>query len=214
VDLTVVARIPRLFAAVSLPDSLRRELHAVSSAIGRSLPDSLYRAVPRENLHLTLRFFGAETGAVDRRRIGTLLRERLERSSPGSLTLMASDLSAFGSLRRARVVWAGLRELGVAAGAPGRLSPLQREVEAVARDIGLAPETRPFVPHVTLGRLRSPFRLDAAALAEVRDSASDSVWSAAFAVTECGLFASFLSPAGAVYEPLERFSLEGAREQD
>ena len=202
-------RAPRLFAALPLPESLRRELFAASGAIARLLPSSVFRRVPPENLHLTLRFFGPEGGPVDRGRIAARLRERLETCRPGPLTLKAAEVSAFGSLRRARIVWVGLAEEGVPEAEPGRLLSLQREVEAVARDLGLAPETRPFVPHVTLGRLRVPSRLAAGDLNAARPPVPDSAWSSAFPVREFGLFASFLGPGGAVYERLDRFSLTG-----
>lgn len=201
------ARAARLFAAVPLPGPLRRELFAASGAIARLLPDSVFRRVPPDNLHLTLRFFGPEEGPVDRGRIAARLRERLETCCPGPLSLKAAEVSAFGSLRRARIVWVGLVEDGVPEGEPGRLLPLQREVETVARDLGLAPETRPFVPHVTLGRLRVPSRLAAGDLSAARSPAPNAAWSAPFTVREFGLFASFLGPGGAVYERLERFPL-------
>ena len=136
-----------------------------------------------------------------------MLRERLETCCPGPLTLKAAEVSAFGSLRRARIVWVGLAEAALPESDPGRLLALQREVETVARDLGLAPETRPFVPHVTLGRLRVPSRLAAEDLSTVRPPAPDAAWSSPFTVREIGLFASFLGPAGAVYERLDRFSL-------
>lgn len=198
---------PRLFAALPLPESLRRELSAASGAIARLLPASVFRRVPPENLHLTLRFFGPEGGPVDRGRIAALLRERLEARWSGPLTLKAADVSAFGSLRRARVVWTGLAEQGVPEGEAGRLLPLQREVEAVARDVGLPPEGRPFVPHVTLGRFRVPSRLSARELSAARPRAPDAAWSSAFTVREFGLFGSSLGPGGAVYERLDRFPL-------
>ncbi len=204
------ARAPRLFAAVPLPDPLRRELFAASGAIARLLPASVFRRVPPDNLHLTLRFFGPEGGPVERGRIAARLRERLETCCPGPLSLKAAEVSAFGSLRRARIVWVGLVEDGVPEGEPGRLLPLQREVETLARDLGLAPETRPFVPHVTLGRLRVPARLAAGDLNAARPPVPDAAWSSAFTVREFGLFASFLGPGGAVYERLDRFSLTRA----
>lgn len=202
-----VAAPARLFAALPLPDSLRRELFAASGVIARLLPSSVFRQVPPENLHLTLRFFGPEGGPVDRGRIAALLRERLDANRPGPLTLRASEISAFGSLRRARIVWAGLAEEGVSENAPGGLVSLYRVVEAVARDLGLPPETRPFVPHVTLGRLRVPSRLSAQDLSAARPRPPDAAWSAAFTVKEFGLFASFLGSGGAVYERLDRFPL-------
>ena len=199
---------PRLFAAIPLPERLREELFAASGAIAGSLPPSLFRRVPPENLHMTLRFFGAETGSVDRERIAALLRERLGVCRPGPLTLKASEVSAFASLRRARIVWVGFTEEGIEKGESGRLLSLQQEVEAVARDIGLAPENRPFVPHVTLGRLRSPSGLPVQGLAAAGPGAPGSAWSSAFTVREFVLFASLLTPGGAVYERLSRFALE------
>ena len=199
---------PRLFAAVPLPERLRKELFAASGAIAGLLPAFLFRRVPPGNLHLTLRFFGAETGSLDRERIAALLRERVGACRPGPLTLKASEVSAFASLRRARIVWVGISEEGITKGESGRLLSLQQEVEAVARDIGLAPENRPFVPHVTLGRLRSPSRLPVQGLAAAGPAAPGSAWSSAFTVREFVLFASFLTPGGAIYQPLSRFPLE------
>lgn len=205
----VTTQAPRLFCALPLPEALRRELFAASGVIAGLFATSVFRRVPLENLHLTLRFFGPERDPVDRGGIAALLRERLATRCPGPLTLKASEVSTFGSLRRARTVWVGLIEEEVPEGGPGRLRRVQREVEAVARELGLPPETRPFVPHVTLGRLRSPSPLSARDLSAARPRSPDAAWSSAFTVRECGLFASFLSPGGAVYERLGRFPLAG-----
>lgn len=204
----VAAPPPRLFAALPLPESLRREFFAASERIARLLPPAVFRRVPPENLHLTLRFFGPERGPVDRGRIAALLRERRESGASGSLILKASEVSAFGSIRRARIVWAGLEEVGTGENEPGSLSLLQRQVEMVSREIGLPPETRPFIPHVTLGRLRTPSRLSGQDLAAVRPTAPDAAWSSAFSVREFVLLGSFLFPDGAVYECLDRFPLD------
>lgn len=200
---------PRLFAALPLPKQLRSELFAASGQIARALPGGRFRRVPPENLHLTLRFFGPERGAVERERIAVLLRERLEVRAPSPPVLRANRVSAFGSLRRARVVWVGLSEPETGEGEPGRLARLQRDVEAVSRDIGLDPERRPFVPHVTIGRLRSPTPIPPEALAALPPDSPQSAWSAAFTASECVLFASLLGPGGASYRKLATFSLVG-----
>lgn len=198
---------PRLFAALPLPEPLRNELFAASGQIAREL-DGRFRRVPPQNLHLTLRFFGPEEGRLERERLSTLLRARLAERRPAPPTLRATGVSAFGSVRRARVVWVGLSEESVDDEA-GRLVPLQRMVEGAARDIGLDPETRPFLPHVTIGRLRRPTRLPPEVLESLPPASPASAWSSAFTVTEFCLFASLLTPGGAVYRQLASFSLDG-----
>ena len=205
----ITAQPPRLFAALPLPAPLRREFFAASEALGRLLPASIFRRIPPDNLHLTLRFFGPENDLVERGRIAAMLRDRLEGRGPGPPVLKATGLSAFGSLRRARVVWVAFQQVGISENEPPPLLTLQQQVESVAREIGIAPESRPFVPHVTIGRLRAPARLSAEDLSAVRRSATDAAWGAPFTVREFCLFASRLLPGGAVYECLDRFSLDG-----
>ena len=62
-----------------------------------------------------------------------------------------------------------LRTVGVAFdrdASDALLGRIARQAEAAAREIGCEPETRPFRPHVTFARLRSPWPSDAADEAE------------------------------------------------
>ena len=198
---------PRLFAALPLPESLREQLFFASGEFGRSFAEGVFRRVPPQNLHLTLRFFGPETGGLDRERLATRLRERLDAGRFGPPTLRLSHFSAFSSPRRARVVWAGFSEEGIREGGAGRLGLLQEAVEGVARDLGLHPETRRFTPHATMGRFRSPTGIPQSALAAL-DSAALAA-APPFAVREFALFASTLGPGGARYRRLDSFPLSG-----
>ena len=202
---------PRLFVALPLPKPLRTELFAASGVIARELPAGRFRRVPPDNLHLTLRFFGPERGLVERKRIAALLRDRLEASSAEPPVLRAERVSAFGSLRRARVVWVGLSETGSGGGESARLVHLQRAAEAVAREIGLDPGSGPFVPHVTIGRLRVPARIPARALAALPAASPGTAWSSPFTVRACILLASVLTPGGARYRQLASFPLDGSQ---
>ena len=65
-----------------------------------------------------------------------------------ALHLTIDTLSAFPSADSSRVIWAG--------GEPTTgLLELAQEVEQAAVDLGLPEETRPFIPHITLLKLRN-----------------------------------------------------------
>jgi 2'-5' RNA ligase len=78
--------------------------------------------------------------------------------SEAPLALEAHGLGAFPSVRRPRVLWAG-----IAGGAP-RLVAVAVEVDRALAALGFPPEERPFRAHLTIGRVRSP--RDAGALAK------------------------------------------------
>ena len=188
----------RLFVAVRFPPSVRRRLAAATEEL-RALEG--VRAVPVEQLHLTLRFIGdADRG----------LEEPLARAVAAAAAeiprfdLRLTGAGAFPSLRRARVLWAGVRE------APG-LSALHRVVEAAVLGVGFRPSRRPFRPHVTVGRVRGadpPGGL-ADRIAGVR---LDTI----VPVGRASLMRSKLLPAGARHEevascPLARVEAAGNR---
>ena len=69
---------------------------------------------------------------------------------------------------------------------------------------GLLRETRPFSPHLTLGRIRSPRHLKA--LEAAMEARADVVLGRG-AASELILYESTLGAQGAVHEPLRRFPL-------
>jgi len=139
----------RLFAALALP-AHATDLLSAAVARGREVDPTL-RWVPAEQWHLTLAFFGE----VPETRIDDLtvrLRRAARRTAP--LALRLGRPATFGSLRRARVLYAGLSE---GAEATSRLAASCR---AAGRRVGLtsddlAPDAR-FRPHVTLARAAPP----------------------------------------------------------
>jgi 2'-5' RNA ligase len=126
----------RLFAALDLPDDVAERLLALMKGV----PGAKWR--PRENLHLTLRFFGevAEPVADD---IDAALAEIGQANAPFELQLKAAG--AFGGAEP-HTLWVG-------AGASPALKKLAADCERAARRAGLKPETRKFAPHVTLAYL-------------------------------------------------------------
>ena len=135
----------RLFAAVNLPDAVRRQLAAAQSLLaGEGWP---IRWVRPEGIHVTLAFLGS-TPSTLRPKIERAVAEAAAGSGP--LRLEVIGLGCFPSASRPRVLWAGLR------GDLQALGGLQRDLARRLRRVGVQLEDRAFSPHATLGRARAP----------------------------------------------------------
>jgi RNA 2',3'-cyclic 3'-phosphodiesterase len=126
----------RLFAALDMPDDIAERLLALMKGV----PGAKWR--PRENLHLTLRFFGElpEPVADD---IDAALSEIAEVNAPFELQLKSAG--SFGGADP-HALWVGARENAA-------LTKLAKDCEKAARRAGLKPEPHKFTPHVTLAYL-------------------------------------------------------------
>lgn len=138
--------IGRVFAAVVPPTEVVVALDAAVS--GLALPG---RRVPPPNWHITLRFVGHVDAVTYERWLGAL-----SRIPPFSVEVRLHGLGAFPNPRRATVLWAGVQT--------AELADLAAQVEEAAQSAGIAPEERPFRPHLTLARVRPP--ADARALVD------------------------------------------------
>lgn len=126
----------RLFAAIDLPDPIAERLLALMKGV----PGAKWR--PRENLHLTLRFFGdvAEPVADD---LDSELAVIADGGAPFDLQLKRAG--SFGGADP-HALWIGVAE------SPA-LTKLAAACERAARRVGLAAEARKFTPHVTIAYL-------------------------------------------------------------
>ena len=127
---------PRLFTALEIP----RDAALSLSLLRGGLPGA--RWIDVENYHLTLRFIGDVEGHV-----ADEIANALDRVRRPSFTLTLSGVGAFGS-KKPHSIYAGV------APSPD-LVALQAEIERICQRLGLPAETRKFVPHVTLARLRN-----------------------------------------------------------
>lgn len=134
---------PRLFTALEVP----RDAALSLSLLRGGLPGARWMDV--ENYHITLRFIGDVEGHV-----ADEICNALDRVRRPAFQLRLSGVGAFGS-KKPHSIYAG------AAPSP-ELAALQGEVERICQRIGLPAETRKFVPHVTLARLRNSSPMDVA----------------------------------------------------
>ena len=107
-----------------------------------------------------------------------------------------SEIGAFPSAKRARVLWAGL------ANSQGHFGALVATLDDLLRE-HFVPEKRAFTPHLTVARLNPPANV----LESAPGLAGASVSSRPFAIDRLVLYQSHLSPRGARYEALGKFSL-------
>ena len=181
----------RLFVALDIDDDTRAQLAAVCELIQRRVREA--RVPPRVTwvkaaaAHLTLRFIGnvsAETAAAVTSTLDTL------RVSPAIVEW--GTVGTFGGLRRPRVVWIAPTKGG------DEVVLLAKSVNDILDPLLGAGESRPFRPHVTLGRVREPGRDVewAAALDEVRWRTTRTQ------ITGVTLYESRHSPTGPTYTAL------------
>lgn len=127
---------PRLFTGLEIPLEIGRSL----SFLRGGLPGA--RWIDPENYHLTLRFIG-DVDANVAREIASML-DQIKRTV---FELKLETLSSFGG-RKPRAI--------VATAVPTQpLLELQSEHERLMQRVGLEPEGRKYIPHVTVARLRN-----------------------------------------------------------
>jgi len=126
---------PRLFTGLEIPPDVAQAL----SSLRGGLPGA--RWIDPENYHLTLRFIGDVDDAIAQE--VALMLGRVRRAP---FQLHFEGVISFGG-RKPRAVVAAVTPVQA-------LLDVQAEQERLMQRIGLEPEGRKFMPHVTLARLR------------------------------------------------------------
>lgn len=185
----------RLFVALEVPRGLRDEVFERARRAQAGRPKA--RWVRPEAMHLTLSFLG-ETGEGLLPALDAGLEPAAAALRPFELHL--DGLGAFPPRGKARVLWVGFA-------APAALLELQKAVaKAVEQAAGIAPERRPFHPHLTLARLKDPWgRGSVQRFVDAFGEPPPDV----FRVEEGVLFQSELHPSGARYTALRRYRFAG-----
>lgn len=191
----------RLFVAADLDDGARA---AVSGAVARfrALSERERQGATRgvgwvdeRRLHLTLHFLGE----IDDGRLPSLTEALAPALDAGPPRIGLGGWGVFPPRGPARVIW-----LGVTAGTEALVSA-HAVLAARLRAAGIAPESRPFSPHLTIGRVKSPSGVDWRRLAAGAPPAPVAEWD----LGACTLFQSRLSPAGPAYEALLKIPFAG-----
>lgn len=187
----------RCFIAIELPAEVTAGLADLRAQLER--PSQHYvKWVRPEAIHLTLKFLGSIQ--ADRQ---PDVSRAVERAVEGnrSFHLEVSGLGGFPSLQQPRVLWVGV------AGETKQLEALQKKIDNALADLGFPREERPFVPHLTLARVRQGTSAgERKALGELAMPLRQTK-TYPLAATFVSLMQSQLSPRGAIYTCLSRAEL-------
>jgi 2'-5' RNA ligase len=187
----------RSFIAIEIPTEIQTAILRETTNLRQTLKNSLIRWVSQENIHLTLKFLGDVSPAnLDS------LKDRLiqELHQIPVFDIMVSRMGAFPNPRRPRVLWVGVE-------APKELTIIAQTIESVASHFGFIPETRPFSPHLTIGRVNQ--HASGNDLQQIRTGLEHTEVGYLGSATVRGIhiFRSDLRPSGAVYTQLNTIPL-------
>jgi 2'-5' RNA ligase len=191
----------RLFIAIELSPKVKQGISRLQGNLKQRLPPRVVRWTNPEGIHLTLKFLGDTSP------------DKVQAVTQGMLAaaagfepfeLRVAGFGCFPNPRRARVLWAGVPD------APNALAGVQRAIDLQMARLDYARETRPFSPHLTLGRVNDRISpAERQTLADLLDRTGVGVLGVV-PVQEIVLFQSELRPEGAVYTALARAKLTGA----
>ena len=180
----------RLFTGIDLTPEVVAQLEGLLEQLK---PAAQIRWSPPRNLHITTKFIGEWPEG----RLEELKMALANVLPPGAIPISISKLGFFPNPHSPRVFWAGVQ-------ANESLAVLARAVDDAVAALGVARETRPFSPHLTLARIGTPGRLTnlLRAVAEL-----PSLDFGAFTADRFYLYRSQTGPAGSVYTKLAEFPL-------
>jgi 2'-5' RNA ligase len=183
----------RTFVAIDLDRELRYELERVQESLRQQVAPRSIRWVKPRAIHLTLKFLGDTPSD----RVGAVKEALVQASLQVSpFTFRVKGLGCFPNTQRPRILWVGLEDPS------GNLIRLRDAVEAQVAPLGFPTESRPFRPHLTLGRVQRHASksevIEAGAV--VFNSPIRSIGE--MAVTRVSHIRSDLKPGGPVYTTL------------
>ncbi len=174
----------RLFVALRPPASTRQLLRTAMGGISGA------RWQSDDQLHLTLRFIGE----VDRH-LAEDVHAALGTVHHPPFELALNGIGCFDRRGFPDAVWAGVTP-------HEQVKALHRKVDAALLRVGIAPDERAFLPHITIARMNRT----AGPIGNLLEEAGG-LSSPLFTVESFALFESDLTNEAAVYSVVERYSL-------
>ena len=187
----------RLFVALAVPPTVRREIGRAQGQLRRHSPPGAIRWTQPEQFHITLKYLGD----VPVEQV-VPLEKSVSAACAGfpALRLSAHGIGFFPNLQQPRVIWAG------AGDSSGQLAELHGRIDEAVRPFAPAAKPEKFAGHITLGRFKPAHHAPAATLLE-RASILRGRHFGDWLAGEVVMVRSELTSTGARHTPLAAFPL-------
>ncbi len=187
----------RLFTALELNAKVVANL---TELVRRLQPYAPMHWVHPQNMHVTLKYIGQ----WEVHRVDEVVSALSEVRCPASMNVPLAGMGFFPNARRPRVLWVGAENTPT-------LRQLASNVDVVLQPLGIAPEVRPYFPHLTLGRIREGEPLDDLHLA-IEDLPTREFGT--ISPDRFVLFESTPTNSGAIYRKVTEFPVTIVPEQE
>lgn len=181
----------RCFIAIPLPKKLQQQICRLQQDIRQAVPQ--LKPVPANNLHLTLHFLGEQT-QDQLAKITSAMLSIAQNKNIFNVTVAGPD--CFPDQQQAKILYLGF--------APStELAEIHQLLATALTALNMAPDPRPWRPHITIGRFNRARRLPGG-LCPFMSQQYDKL-----TVNKMILFQSQLTGSGAIHTPLTTADLAG-----
>ena len=176
----------RLFTALDPPIAIKQQL----LLLRRSMLGARWQNI--DQMHITTNFIGEVNNSILLQ-----IKEALASIKVEPLNLTINSVDYFGSNHQPRVIYAKVVQ-------DPSLMKLNKQVNTVLSEIGIAAEKKKFIPHITLARLKQASYQSVGHFIQFEALFKTN----AFTLDKFHLFSSKIKPDGSQYFIEESFSLD------
>jgi len=178
----------RIFFALNIPEKSKQELIQNRNNV---IPNSnKYKWEPKDKLHLTLKFIGEVEDDLFNKVLG---KEDLFKNF-NSFECCINQFGFFYKNKEPRILWANIKS--------DYLNKLAQNLDEKLSILSIQKEKRPFVPHLTLLRIKNKINEDF-----VKSFENYKFEEIKFIASEISLIESKLLPYGSVYTEIKKYIL-------
>ncbi|MCF8010443.1 MAG: RNA 2',3'-cyclic phosphodiesterase [Clostridiales bacterium] len=136
----------RVFWAINLPADVKQNLYKYLKEPLQQMPVNI-KWVEEQNIHLTMKFMG-DIETVQLEDITSAVEDSI--SGMGPFNIQVKGVGCFPGLGKPRIFWAGIE------GNEDLLENIYKKIQQALLFLGFDEDKKPFSPHLTLARFKSP----------------------------------------------------------